>query len=459
MPEAGDRQTVSGAPSGLPVTQAGPIVLEKRNFWLGVANGCLVLVGDRLVQASNVLPFLILGWTDQKWVVGLLNAVTAVGFTIPQVFMARALENRPRKMPFYWLGSGLRIVFMGAITAMLLWGPTDRPVLLLVAFFALYGLFMASAAISTLPFNDILAKSIPANRRGSYMMWRRSGSCILILLISSPIARHLLSAKSGYSFPRNFGMLFAIALVFMASAWFVFSLCREPVRPVQRRRITVAQHLRRGPRLWRRDAAFRGLLQVTALTTLSSMTLSFYAPFAKDALGASASVAGLFLFFDAGAALIGNIVWASLGDRRGNRIVLIGSGATGVAGAVLMLLACALPVTPVRVPGLGALPVPMLLVFATVVAGSFFAQAKMVGEQNYLLEIAPERRRPSYLGFNSAMQLPLALVPVLAGAVVDRFSYAPLFVLSALGGGLAVARALALREPRDVSGDQTAEAM
>jgi len=103
--------------------------------------------------------------------------------------------------------------------------------------------------------------------------------------------------------------------------------------------------------------------------------------------------------------------------------------------------------------------VPMLLVFATVVAGSFFAQAKMVGEQNYLLEIAPERRRPSYLGFNSAMQLPLALVPVLAGAVVDRFSYAPLFVLSALGGGLAVARALALREPRDVSGDQTAEAM
>jgi len=45
---------------------------------------------------------------------------------------------------------------------------------------------------------------------------------------------------------------------------------------------------------------------------------------------------------------------------------------------------------------------------------------------------------------------------VLAGAVVDRFSYAPLFALSLLGGVLAVVRAMALREPRERDAPGTA---
>ena len=71
-----------------------------------------------------------------------------------------------------------------------------------------------------------------------------------------------------------------------------------------------------------------------------------------------------------------------------------------------------------------------------------------MGEFNYMLDIAPAAKRPSYIGFGNAFLLPLSLAPVLVGWLVPLTGYAPLFAGAAFFSFLAILSTTRLKEPR-----------
>ena len=71
-----------------------------------------------------------------------------------------------------------------------------------------------------------------------------------------------------------------------------------------------------------------------------------------------------------------------------------------------------------------------------------------MGTTNYLLEIAPEDRRPSYMAFMRVLQAPTVLMPLISGTVAEWISFEAAFFLSALAATTTLTLVLRLDEPR-----------
>ena len=72
----------------------------------------------------------------------------------------------------------------------------------------------------------------------------------------------------------------------------------------------------------------------------------------------------------------------------------------------------------------------------------------MISRMNYLLEIAPEEYRPSYIAFMNVMLAPTAFFPILGGLIVENFSFQASFCMSFLLGLFSLYYAYKLGEPR-----------
>ncbi len=108
---------------------------------------------------------------------------------------------------------------------------------------------------------------------------------------------------------------------------------------------------------------------------------------------------------------------------------------------VKAIIVRALPISP-------NLSSSFVLVFA--LAG-FCINGGRIGYTNYLLDISPRKRRPTYIGLSSTFLAPTAFFPLIAGVVIQYISFAFLFVLAALLVSMSFFLSLKLEEPRRYS--------
>ena len=82
-------------------------------------------------------------------------------------------------------------------------------------------------------------------------------------------------------------------------------------------------------------------------------------------------------------------------------------------------------------------------------AGGFYLSGLTIGSMNYMMDIAPERKRPSYLAFMSLFTLPMALAPMAYGWAADALGYRVVFTAGLALAVTALYFATQLLEPRD----------
>jgi MFS family permease len=137
-----------------------------------------------------------------------------------------------------------------------------------------------------------------------------------------------------------------------------------------------------------------------------------------------------------------------MSDRGGNRHLYLFSNRLYLA-VPLLALASALVPAGRTIPGLpwaGDLRVVCFLL--AWILSSLSGQSRGIAGTNYMLELAPEGTRPSYMAFMSVMMAPVALVPLLAGAIAELVSFEAAFALSMVFGLAAHALILKLADPR-----------
>ena len=78
---------------------------ERRNFIGGLWHGAFLALGMALTQPTTVIAAFVAELTGSTvWVGGLSTVLTAAA-ALPQLFVARWVEPRPTKMPYWRLGT------------------------------------------------------------------------------------------------------------------------------------------------------------------------------------------------------------------------------------------------------------------------------------------------------------------------------------------------------------------
>jgi MFS family permease len=345
-----------------------------------------------------------------------------------------------RKMPSYALTAVIRTIAW-LLLAAAVWKAND-PQVLLLSFFVLYTVARLSSGPAGLAFFDVIAKTIPARRRGSLFGWRQllggllglGGGWIVNVVLNHP----------ALPFPRGHAILFALYCAVMVPGLASFIAIREPPGTAVSVPVTIGEQLQRARQLLRENKVYRRHLSARMALVLAGVALPFYGIYAKNVLGAPEGMVGVYVATRVGAQLFFNLPWGRLSDRRGNRLVMqlfgLGSGATTLLALALVGLVELWQLQGTWLPYL-ALPL-FFLDGAT-------RPARILSGSNFLLELIPDAERPLYLGLSNTLMGIVVLISGLGGLVVDLFGFAGLFALSLGLFLVGYVLAAGLPEPRE----------
>jgi MFS family permease len=416
-------------------SQIGPYFrsdVNRRNFWLGVANGVFYAGADALTDSSLVLTYFTSLLTNSKFLVGLVAPVRIGGWFLPQLLVSGFIQRQERKLRIYAQLSVPRSLSW-ALMVLFLWFVGDRSTLLGL-FFTFLIVYSLAEGLAGLSFMDVVGKVVPLHRRGAFFGARRLLGGVLALAASGVVG-WALSERAGLTFPHNFALLFGLSFVSISLAFYSFTRIDEPFEPVTHERISVSAQLQRARRLPRRNPSYGRFLMARVLMVVADMAVPFYVVFAKECLDAPPGLVGVYLSTTTVSALLANLWAARTSDRHGNRRLLLVACLVGLASPAVALI-------------FDWWRGPALLFAVAFALNGVYNTAAWVAHTNFLLEIAPAGDRPIYVGTANTLVGMAILASSGGGALVDWLGFGVLFGLALAVLLLATGVAMSIREPR-----------
>ena len=397
-------------------------------------NGAMMFAGFAFASYELVLPAFVQTLTASSFFVGLTGTLMRLGWSVPQVFAGRIVEPMPRKMPVFALFGGIQTLMWISIGVLAILIGTDYPTVLLIAFLTCYGLAMTCMGTASVPRMDIMGKAFPSSVRARVFAYRRLTGGGLATIAGVSIG-YILGDASGLAFPTNYGVLFVAAGICIGLSVASFAMIREPIeREESSPRLSMREYVRRGIACIKVDRNYRRLCILQFLWGFSSMGAPFYMPYALTDLGMSVRYVGFFSAVLQLSSISSNVVWAWIGQRRGNHALLpIGTCLLGLS-VLFPLTVSFVPAIPIDLSGfLGssyAIDTQVAYFALTFVCSGAAWSGMFTGRMTYILDIAPADRRPTYTSFMNAFMMPDGLLPIIAGALVAWISYHNLFLIA-----------------------------
>jgi len=332
-------------------------------------------------------------------------------------------------------------VLIGAITTRALcWGSLaiitylfgkSHPSGIILALFFLLTLFAFMGGIAVVPFQDIWGKAIPSTLRGRFFGYRQLLGGILAIGVGF-IVKSILGNK-GISFPNNYALLFLLAFLFISISYLALGSVREPIEEVHKNQLNFKDFLKKASGILKSDHNYRKFLGVQILGGAISLALPFYVLYAKDVLSVKLGMVGIFLSAQALGSVLSNVLWAHLSDYIGNKRVIQISIFLGLIAPLIALL------IPTYRPEL------FILVFVLL---GFSIMGQVIGNTNFLLDIAPSKDRPAYVSVRGTLRAPVVVFPLIGGVIVQHISYNFLFIITVLTVCAGFILSFQLEEPR-----------
>lgn len=398
-------------------------------------------------DASTVLPAFIDRLSGSSLLVGLTGSMMTAGWMWPQLLISNLLEHRPRKMPFYALGMSVRVLAWLAVFFCTITIGAENPMLLAGCFLGFYFLSSSAMGVSTLPYMDIVSKAIEPQRRARFFSLRQLYGGFFAIWVGF-LVRAVLGNEAEFTgilgtitrgfktftmyvictichidtdlgFPYNYAFLFICSVSAAFLSFVSFLGVREPIHPVQSSRQPLLQHLKQGPHFLRTDKNYRRFIFFRIAAHFSGMASPFYVPYALKELGVTEATIGFFIVCSALSGVVSNTLWGHIGEKYGVRWLLI-------ITAGLMVI----PPTLAFSSGIVTTSLQLPAFFLIFTVGGILGNGMMVGFMSYMLNIAPPRHRPSYIGFMNTLLLPASFAPLIGGILTPYIGYRWLFAIS-----------------------------
>lgn len=385
------------------------MISSERNYYAFLWHATFLALTAALTEVNTVLPALIVKSGGGSTEIGLLTAIMVGTPIVGQLLFAGYLHLKPKKKGFLLLGIGLRVVALAIVSAVLVAAADMAQQTLISLVFVLMFVFALSGAFAGVSYADILGKSLAAEQRGSFFVNRQLLTS-LAMLASAPLPRWILG-RSDY--PFNYAWMFALAAVLLFVAAFGFWAIDEPtVRVETNRGHTFWTVLRSIPGYLREDAGLLRYILLINLTGFGLTLMPFYIAYGSRHYGLSGEQVGTYLLVQIGGMILSSFFWSRMVKRFGFRGVVRGCI---LCGSLLPLLALWLAGKPL---------ILFLLVFFLM---GVAVSARKIAFEGLFIEISNNDNRALYKGIVGATSLTTALFPLLAGGLIDRCGYAPVF--------------------------------
>ena len=404
----------------------------RRNFVAGQIHGIFFQASAAFSSIHTVLPSFVALLTPSPVAVGLMAAIEGIGEVVPQMFTAYLIEDRPRKKPYLLGIITIRWVSWAILAYLTFAYGNTRPDLVLAVLITLFSLFSVAGGMGVVVYADVFSKAIPAQRRGRFTGLRQLLGYVLAIG-AGYVVKFILDHPVRLPFPTNYALIFVLSASCLLIAFTGFALIREPIYPARRMSRSLADLLRRAAELARNNPNFRRLLAARGLTGTVLALAPFYVVYARSEVGVDAGMIGVYLSAQMAGAALSNLLWGWLGDRYGNRTVIVG---TAVAGGLAPLLALLAPHTTAEL---------FVGVFACL--GATISGMRL-GYSNFILEMAPVDLRPTCVALQNTLLTPVTLLPLVVGALLQAWSYPLLLAIGAALMALTVYLGLRLMDPR-----------
>ncbi|MCU0519957.1 MAG: hypothetical protein MUF84_04610 [Anaerolineae bacterium] len=386
----------------------------------------LALVGDFVFFSIGfafydplvVVPAFANEFTGSALLVGLLSTLRVLMITVPQIWAASVLEARPRAKPLLIASSiGGRVPILLLSIAVLLWADTQMELVTLVLALAVM-LFFTSEGLNGVSWPALVGKVVPEGFRGRFFGLGQLLASFGSLTAGFFVNRILDLQSLGRS--GRWSLLFFVGFVWLMISVLSMVFIREKPTPhVSEARKgpgkpDIRESLRKAWIYLREDRWLRRVILVQLVISTPAATFAFFVVRARQTIPDAATMIGTFVMLQSVGSAAAALIGGTLIDR-------VGSWATIRVAAAVEVLALA----AVTLGGVTAAALPFY--FAAFFLMGFVNGASWWSFSAYLLDLAPEAKRPIYLATNGILASVTALNPVIAGALFEALQPEILF--------------------------------
>jgi MFS family permease len=371
------------------------------NYIVNLLDAAFFGIGIGFASWGTIFPLFISKFTNAQILIGLIPAIHAVGWTGPQLFLAGIVARQKRYKPFVmWMTMNERIPIL--IMAGVAWYATKlgvAPVLALtftmLAWQGLGGGFTAN------PWQSMIAKIFPPNQRGTFLGLQAAVANIT-MAIGALYAGILLEALP---FPANYAVCFAIAAMGLFLSWGILGMTIEQSHDTINNETPLEAKalFRHISKIWNRDGNFRLFMVIRNLSQFGAMGFAFFIVYINQQFKIGEAAVGELTAVLFISQVLGNLTLGWLGDRIGNRIILIAGAIFGALATLLAILA------PDHTWFFMVMP---LMGIANVTAWTIM--------MSMTLHFGSEHERPVYIGMANTLVAPSTIAaPVIGGLLAD----------------------------------------
>ena len=381
------------------------------NATVNILDGAFFGFALGFASFTTIIPLFVSQLTDSAILIGLAPAIHSIGWQLPQLFTANRVRRLSRYKPMVLaMTIHERLPFLGlALLAWFLLG-MDRTTALLLVFALLIWQGLGGGFTANV-WQSMIAKIIPVSWRGSF--FGAQMAAVNLLMSGAAVGAGIILER--FNYPLSFAICFGLASVGMAISFFFFSLTREEEHPPRVASGTQAHLWDDVKRILSGDAVFRRFLAIRVIFQLGIVAFSYYSVYAFNELGASAIqvgwLTGVFIF----GAVILNLLFGVLGDRRGHWMVLFLGTLAALFSVILAGFVTTIPVWFV---------IFVLAGIANVVA---FTTTMVIS-----LGFGTPSDQATYIGLSNTLLAPATLIsPFLAGWCIQTYGYMTMYRVSA----------------------------
>lgn len=372
----------------------------------------LLAVTVTFTDINTVLPAMILGMGGSNFHLGILTGIM-VGLPLAgQLLFAGFLHTRNRKKPFLLSGIYLRVAALSLLTFFIAWNGFDKLSTLLAGIYAALVIFTLSGAFAGISYTSLVGKSFAGGLRRSFVLRKQAISSTGILL--SALATRLIMGRTSNSYPLLFGL--SAAALLLASGGFLFLHEETEAKPASK--LTGRKILRLIPGYLKKDPTLARYVLVSNLLGFGTVLLPFYMALGKETYRFDGSMTGNLVLIQIGGMILGNFLWPRITKKRGFKGMLFLWSILGIITPPAALLASR------HLPLEGFLPLFLL-------TGLYLGAQKLTSEA-VVMEISNEENRALYTGIIGSFNISLALFPILAGSLIGKIGFSPIFLFAAL---------------------------
>ena len=382
-----------------------------RNYIAHLLHGMLGQTGFRFINAPTFIPaYLLMLSGGSSVVVGLALSLQGLGQMLTPMLGANLISHRKTVLPIGFVTGALMrlcVLLMGLAGFFLEPGTT---LIVLICLMGLFGIFEGMQGVI---FNFLMSKVIPVNKRGRLTGFRNFLAGIVSAGVAYVGGTYLIGddlSISGYSW--TFIMAFALT----ALGLLTLTAVREPEPPRVSERVSLWEQFRQVPAFLRTDPEFTRYFIARAIATMGKMALPFYILFAGESIGLSGETLGIVTFAFTIAGTVSNLIWGTIADARGFRLVFLLSCGVWVVSTLLLITAPTYLLTVLVFVGIGAA-----------------VQGFDNSSRNIVLEFGDRESVPLRIAIaNTTSQVTGAAGPLAGGLLAAWFGYETVFGLSVL---------------------------